>query len=381
MMLAGLSARRLTSVQFPRRPCGPSPGLGARTHQSTFSPKGHPSRQIPGAFILSPFFLNPSPRCLSAVFPLLKAQAPHAHVFSASLLVLRLSFTDFPPGHDRRHDIEPVFLRLLAHANDDRKVTGRDAVDRCGFCRWTSTYRSGISLRQQPGDLSQERDRWFESGSPQRRVSNEPSAGDLPEARRQAQCSLQKNGSTFLTSANQAECPMRLFWLHLADLFLGITAVAQFGFLGLSNKKRHPGFHLLTRRYRGLENPLRVTSDIIELDFCQNCRSGRLLGVGRRLDDRGFFSPGIFLKGGGLRLWLPAPGSESPRGRLGRTRPETFARRTRPSSRPLRRPRSAGGPRHQQVPILGALTRLHRWRASCTIRMTVQATTMMTISV
>ena len=143
-MLAGLSARRLTSVQFPRRPCGPSPGLGARTHQSTFSPKGHPSRQIPGAFILSPFFLNPSPRCLSAVFPLLKAQAPHAHVFSASLLVLRLSFTDFPPGHDRRHDIEPVFLTLLAHANDDRKVTGRDAVDRYGFCRWTSTCRSGI---------------------------------------------------------------------------------------------------------------------------------------------------------------------------------------------------------------------------------------------
>jgi hypothetical protein len=26
-------------------------------------------------------------------------------------------------------------------------------------------YRSGISLRQQPRDLSQERDRWFESGS------------------------------------------------------------------------------------------------------------------------------------------------------------------------------------------------------------------------
>ena len=26
---------------------------------------------------------------------------------------------------------------------------------------------------------------------------------------------------------------MRLFWLHLADLFLGITTVAQFGFLGL----------------------------------------------------------------------------------------------------------------------------------------------------
>ena len=180
-MLAGLSARRLTSVQFPRRPCGPSPGLGARTHQSTFSPKGHPSRQIPGAFILSPFFLNPSPRCLSAVFPLLKAQAPHAHVFSASLLVLRLSFTDFPPGHDRRHDIEPVFLRLLAHANDDRKVTGRDAVDRYGFYRWTSTYRSGISLRQQPGDLSQEGDRWFESGPPP--ASESVSAGSRGRCR------------------------------------------------------------------------------------------------------------------------------------------------------------------------------------------------------
>ena len=213
----------------------------------------------------------------------------------------------------------------------------------------------------------------FESIFLQRRVSNEPSAGDLPEARRQTQCSLQKNGSTFSTSANQAECPMRLFWLHLADLFLGITTVAQFGFLGLSNNERHPGFRLLTRRYRGLENPLRVIADIIELDFCQNCRSGRLLGVGRRLDDRGFFSPGIFLKSGGLRLWLPAPGSESPRGRLGRTRPETFARRTRPSSRPLRRPRSAGGPRHQQVSIVGSRT--------AQSGMSVQTTTMMTKSV
>src|SRR6516164_2164118 len=180
------------SVQFPRRPCGRSPGLGAPDPSINILAKGSSVEQIPGAFILSPFFLNPSPRCLSAVLPLLKAQAPHAHVFSASLLVLRLSFTDFPPGHDRRHDIEPVFLRLLAHANDDRKVTGRDAVDRYGFYRWTSTYRSGISLRQQPGDLSQEGDRWFESGSPQRRISNAPSAGDLPAARRQAQCSLQK---------------------------------------------------------------------------------------------------------------------------------------------------------------------------------------------
>src|SRR6516165_12575011 len=100
-MLAGLSARRLTSVQFPRRPCGPSPGLGAPDPSINILAKGSSVEQIPGAFILSPFFLNFSPRCLSLVLPLLKAQAPHAHVFSASLLVLRLSFTDFPPGHDK----------------------------------------------------------------------------------------------------------------------------------------------------------------------------------------------------------------------------------------------------------------------------------------
>jgi hypothetical protein len=82
------------------------------------------------------------------------------------------------------------------------------------FPRTARPARSGIDP---------ERDEKFESVFLQRRVSNEPSAGDLPEARRQAQCSLRKNGSTFLTSANQAECPMRLFWLHLADLFLGIT--------------------------------------------------------------------------------------------------------------------------------------------------------------
>ena len=143
-MLAGLSARRLTSVSFSRRPCGPSPGLGAPDPSINILAKGHPSNKSQAPSCCPHFFLNPSPRCLSAVLPLLKAQAPHAHVFSASLLVLRLSFTDFPPGHDRRHDIEPVFLTLLAHANDDRKVTGRDAVDRYGFCRWTSTCRSGI---------------------------------------------------------------------------------------------------------------------------------------------------------------------------------------------------------------------------------------------
>ena len=32
-------------------------------------------------------------------------------------------------------------------------------------------YRSGISRRRQPRNLSQERDRWFESGSLQRRVN------------------------------------------------------------------------------------------------------------------------------------------------------------------------------------------------------------------
>ena len=55
---------------------------------------------------------------------------------------------------------------------------------------------------------------------------------------------------------------MRVLWLHLADLFLSITAPAQFGFLGLSNNERHPGFRLLMRRYRGLESALRVISDI-----------------------------------------------------------------------------------------------------------------------
>ena len=30
---------------------------------------------------------------------------------------------------------------------------------------------------------------------------------------------------------------MRVFWLHLADLFLAITAPSQFGFLSLGNKE------------------------------------------------------------------------------------------------------------------------------------------------
>jgi hypothetical protein len=71
-----------------------------------------------------------------------------------------------------------------------------------------------------------------------------------------------ERGSPFSTSANQTKRPMRVLWLHLADLFLSITAPAQFGFLGLSNNERHPGFRLLMRRYRGLENALRVISDI-----------------------------------------------------------------------------------------------------------------------
>jgi hypothetical protein len=41
----------------------------------------------------------------------------------------------------------------------------------------TPVYRSGISRRQQPRDLSQERDRWFESGSLQRRVARTPKPG------------------------------------------------------------------------------------------------------------------------------------------------------------------------------------------------------------
>src|SRR6516164_10770533 len=109
-MLAGLSARRLSPFNFPGDRAGRRRGSAPRTHQSTFSPKGHPSRKSQAPSYCPHFFLNFSPRCLSAVLPLLKAQAPHAHVFSASLLVLRLSFTDFPPGHD----IEPVFLTLLA---------------------------------------------------------------------------------------------------------------------------------------------------------------------------------------------------------------------------------------------------------------------------
>src|SRR5262245_59953325 len=41
------------------------------------------------------------------------------------------------------------------------------------------TYRSDIPLRQQPRDLSQERDRWFESGSLQQTVCVSPGTWPL----------------------------------------------------------------------------------------------------------------------------------------------------------------------------------------------------------
>ena len=63
-------------------------------------------------------------------------------------------------------------------------------------------------------------------------------------------------------STDQTECPMRVCRLHLADLFLGITAPSQFGFLRLGNNERHPCFRFLMRGYRGLESALRVISDI-----------------------------------------------------------------------------------------------------------------------
>ena len=55
---------------------------------------------------------------------------------------------------------------------------------------------------------------------------------------------------------------MRVFWPHLADLFLAVTKPSQFGFLGLGNKERHPGVRLLIRRNRAIEIELRVISDI-----------------------------------------------------------------------------------------------------------------------
>jgi len=54
---------------------------------------------------------------------------------------------------------------------------------------------------------------------------------------------------------------MRVFWCHLTDLFLTITALSQFGFLGFGNKERHPAFRLLMRRHRGLESAVRMIFD------------------------------------------------------------------------------------------------------------------------
>ena len=100
-----------------------------------------------------------------------------------------------------------------------------------------------------------------------RRVDQSRREDRQPVSRRERESVGLQKRSTFSTSSNQAECPMRLFWLHLADLFLGITAVAQFGFLGPSNNERHLGFRLLARRYGGLENRLRVITDIAEPRF------------------------------------------------------------------------------------------------------------------
>ena len=50
---------------------------------------------------------------------------------------------------------------------------------------------------------------------------------------------------------------MRIFWLHLTDLFLAITELSQFGFLGLVNKEIEiPVSATLMRRHRALENAL-----------------------------------------------------------------------------------------------------------------------------
>src|SRR6516165_601393 len=54
---------------------------------------------------------------------------------------------------------------------------------------------------------------------------------------------------------------MCVFWLHLSDLFLTITALSQFGFLRIGDNERHPGFRLLMRRHRGFESALRMIFD------------------------------------------------------------------------------------------------------------------------
>ena len=83
--------------------------------------------------------------------------------------------------------------------------------------------------------------------------------------------------SPFSMSADQTECPMRVCRSHLADLFLGITAPSEFGFLRLGNDERHPCFRLLMRRYRGLENALRVISDIRRIRWIRE--SSRLWSI------------------------------------------------------------------------------------------------------
>jgi hypothetical protein len=40
-----------------------------------------------------------------------------------------------------------------------------------------------------------------------------------------------------LESTNQSECPVRVFWLHLANLFLAVTTPSQFDLLGFGNNE------------------------------------------------------------------------------------------------------------------------------------------------
>src|SRR6516225_2682736 len=67
-------------------------------------------------------------------------------------------------------------IRTIGPAEKETAVERGPAADHRSLARRPvlndpqSAYRSGISRRQQPRDLSQERDRWFESGSLQRRV-------------------------------------------------------------------------------------------------------------------------------------------------------------------------------------------------------------------
>ena len=58
---------------------------------------------------------------------------------------------------------------------------------------------------------------------------------------------------------------MRVFRLHLTDLFLAVTALSQFGFLGFGNKERHPGFRIMLR-HRRLESTLRMIFNFGRVD-------------------------------------------------------------------------------------------------------------------